>query len=73
MPENSHVDGHSDPSAAAAYIAEMSSNLAQIARRHGLNALGFILDMARLEAETLSLCSRVSNEGNTTLRDEHSG
>jgi len=39
---------------AAAYIAEISSDLAQIARRHGFDALGFILDMARLEAETLT-------------------
>lgn len=40
-----------DPEAAAAYIAELSRDLAQIARRHGLDALGYILDMAQLEAE----------------------
>ncbi len=39
------------PEAAAAYVAELSANLASIARRHGLDALGYILDMARLEAE----------------------
>jgi hypothetical protein len=37
--------------AAADYIATVSSELALLARRHGLDALGYILDMARLEAE----------------------
>ncbi len=36
---------------AAAYVAEMSGELAGIARRHGLDTLGYLLDMARLEAE----------------------
>jgi hypothetical protein len=54
MMEHSHAKGFIDSAAAAAYIAELSSDLAQIARRHGLDALGFILDMARLEAEALS-------------------
>jgi hypothetical protein len=40
-----------DPVAAAAYVAELSADLATIARRHGFVALGYILDMARLEAE----------------------
>lgn len=42
------------PSDAAAYLAELSSDMAQIARRHGLDALAFIFDMARLEAEAAS-------------------
>jgi len=37
--------------AAAAYIAELSANLASIARQHGLDTLSYVLDMARLEAE----------------------
>ena len=37
--------------AAAKYVAELSAELANLARRHGLDALGYILDMARLEAE----------------------
>lgn len=41
----------SDTSAAAAYVAEMSASLAELARRHGLEALGYLLDMAREEAE----------------------
>ncbi len=40
-----------DREAAAAYVAELSRDLALIARRHDLDALGFILEMARLEAE----------------------
>jgi hypothetical protein len=40
-----------DPAEAAAYVAELAGNLALIARRHGLDTLGYILDMARLEAE----------------------
>jgi hypothetical protein len=36
---------------AAAYVAELSCDLAAIARSHGLDALSYILEMARLEAE----------------------
>jgi hypothetical protein len=37
--------------AAAAYIAALSVDLATIARRHNLETLAYLLDMARLEAE----------------------
>lgn len=37
--------------AAASYIAALSGELASLARRFGLDALGYILDIARLEAE----------------------
>ena len=37
--------------AAASYVAALSTELANLARQHGLDALGYILDMARLEAE----------------------
>ena len=40
-----------DRAAAANYVAELSAELASLARQHGLDALGYILDMARLEAE----------------------
>lgn len=36
----------------AAYIAAMSADLAVLARRHGLDTLGYLLDMARLEADS---------------------
>ena len=32
----------------------MATELAQLARRHGLEALGYLLDMARLEADNLT-------------------
>ncbi|MFN3351700.1 hypothetical protein [Pseudorhodoplanes sp.] len=37
--------------AAAAYIADLVGGLAPFARRHGLVTLGYLLDMAKLEAE----------------------
>ena len=43
-----------DPAAAANYIASLAADLASIARGHGLDTLGYILDMARLEAENAS-------------------
>lgn len=39
-----------DTSAAAAYLGEMAASLAVVARRHGLDALGYIFDMAQEEA-----------------------
>jgi hypothetical protein len=49
------------PSAAAHYIASLSGELAQIARSHGLECLGYILDMARLEADQIAKGSAESN------------
>ena len=43
-----------DPAAAAAYIADIVASLATMARRHRFDALGYLLEMARLEAEALS-------------------
>jgi hypothetical protein len=43
--------GPVDRAAVANYVAELSTELASLARQHGLDALGYILDMARLEAE----------------------
>ena len=40
-----------DQRAAASYIATLAADLALIAQRNGLDTLGYILDMARLEAE----------------------
>jgi hypothetical protein len=39
---------------AAEYIATMAGELSQIARKHGLDTLGYILEMAKLEAEQRS-------------------
>ena len=45
------IDGRSE---AAAYIASLTGELATIARRNGLNTLGYLLEMARLEAEQVA-------------------
>ena len=39
---------------AAAYVAELTADLARIARGHGLDSLGYLLDMARLEAQSVA-------------------
>jgi hypothetical protein len=36
---------------AATYIAELTSDLARLARENGLTELAYLLDIARLEAE----------------------
>lgn len=51
MQDSGEPDIGEMPSNAAQYIRVLADELAQLARRHGLNSLGFILDMARLEAE----------------------
>lgn len=43
-----------EPTLAAQYISAMTQELAQLARRHGLTPLAYILSMARLEAEEVS-------------------
>jgi len=45
--------GDGGPHEAASFIAESVLELAAVARRHRLETLGFLLDMARLEAEEL--------------------
>jgi hypothetical protein len=41
-----------DSDQVAAYVAELTGELALVSRRHGLDALAYLLDMARLEAES---------------------
>ena len=43
--------GEGGPDEAAAFIAETSADLSQLARRHRLDLLGHLLRMAQLEAE----------------------
>ena len=43
-----------DREAAADYVAALTAELAALARQHGLDTLSYILDMARLEAESAS-------------------
>ena len=47
-----------DQAAVAAYVAALSADLAVIARRHNLGTLGYLLDMARLEAENTAQVDR---------------
>jgi hypothetical protein len=42
------------PVAAAIYIGTLTEELSQMARRHGLDSLRYILDMARLEADQIA-------------------
>ena len=44
-------DGGGAPDAVAQYIASMTGELAQLARRSGLDTLCYILEMARIEAD----------------------
>jgi hypothetical protein len=44
-------NGGSTPDEAARYIASLADELAKLARRHGLDVLGHLLEMARLEAD----------------------
>lgn len=43
-----HVEERTE---AAAYIATLTGELAAMARRSGLSTLGYLLEMAKLEAE----------------------
>ncbi len=45
------LNGHETPDSAAQYIATLTQELAQLARRNGLDTLSYILEMARLEAD----------------------
>lgn len=38
----------------AAYAADLTNELAGVARRHGFDALAYLLEMARMEAENAS-------------------
>lgn len=40
--------------AVASYVASLSADLAVLARRNGLDTIGYLLEMVRLEAESVS-------------------
>ena len=48
--EKNGKDG--EQAATAAYVASLVADLATLARRQKLDTLGYLLDMARLEAES---------------------
>jgi hypothetical protein len=53
-PRDGEPEFPQSPSAAALYIATMSEQLGHIARRHRLDSLAYILEMARLEASQIA-------------------
>lgn len=46
--------GEETPESAAHYIRELTEDLANLARRNGLDVLCYILEMARIEAQQVS-------------------
>jgi hypothetical protein len=47
-------NGRETPGSVALYISSMADELARLARRSGLDALGYILEMARIEADRIA-------------------
>jgi hypothetical protein len=51
-------DMRGDPASVAHYVASLSADLASLARANGFDTLGYLLDMARLEAEAAAAVAR---------------
>jgi hypothetical protein len=54
MPDPTEPNENAGPSAVASYVATMSADLATMARKTGLDTLGYLLEMVRLEAESVT-------------------
>jgi len=54
MSERSKLEDLEGRSAVASYVASLSADLAALARRNGLDTVGYLLEMVRLEAESVS-------------------
>jgi len=61
MVDQPSVNEPGSRAAVASYVATMTADLAAMARRQGLETLGYLLEMARLEAES---ANRPSNGRN---------
>jgi hypothetical protein len=48
------IEEPSGQTAVASYVASISNDLANMSRRTGLDTLGYLLEMVRLEAESLA-------------------
>jgi hypothetical protein len=59
MPDESKKAG--DRTAVATYVATLSADLATMARGTGLETLGYLLEMVRLEAESSARQIHASN------------
>lgn len=53
MADHSASGESGDRTAVANYVATLSADLATMARRSGLDTLGYLLEMVRLEAESV--------------------
>jgi len=65
MPET--AADHGGQTAVASYVATLSNDLALLARGNGLDTLGYLLEMVRLEAESVT---RQTGTGNGNGRRE---
>ena len=63
MAQNPGTGAGSEREQAAAYLAEMTSQLGLVAGRHGFDALAYLLDMAHLEAKGLTRKQKPSDKG----------
>jgi hypothetical protein len=61
MPDPAPREDSADQAATASYVAELTAHLAVLARRDGLATLGFILEMAKLEAENAARAGKQPN------------
>jgi hypothetical protein len=52
MPDPTETSENGGRSAVASYVATLSADLASMARKTGLETLGYLLEMVRLEAES---------------------
>ncbi|MBS4083446.1 MAG: hypothetical protein KGZ73_07840 [Rhizobiales bacterium] len=50
MTETGSGGGETRPEEVAAYVAAMTAEMGRLARKHNLRALGYLLDLARMEA-----------------------
>ena len=49
MTETGSGGGETRPEEVAAYVAAMTAEMGRLARKHNLRALGYLLDLARME------------------------
>jgi hypothetical protein len=54
MSDRTEFGGIEGRIAVASYVASLSADLAALARRNGLDTIGYLLEMVRLEAESVS-------------------
>jgi hypothetical protein len=53
-PSDRPAEDLDDPAVLAAYVASLTGDLARLCQRQGFDTLSYLLDMARLEAQTLA-------------------